>query len=87
MKTKSGRFDIYGNIFVRHRNTFNELNADADLYPVCIPCRFDRVANENVEICGIDLPKGQIVTFLPYAMHHNPLYWQDPETFRPERYH
>ena len=48
--------------------------------------RFDRVAKEAVVIGGKQLEKGQVVNALVYAMHHNPKYWKDPETFKPERY-
>ena len=47
--------------------------------------RFDRVAKEDVVIQGKHLPKGQVVNALAYAVHHDPDYWEDPETFKPER--
>ena len=55
-------------------------------YFLHVDFRFDRVAKEAVVIGGKQLPKAQVVNVLVYAMHHNPKYWKDPETFRPERY-
>ncbi|EGD79816.1 hypothetical protein PTSG_10799 [Salpingoeca rosetta] len=36
--------------------------------------------------CGETLPKGTFVDMNIYMLHHNPTVWNDPETFRPERF-
>jgi cytochrome P450 len=48
-------------------------------------CRSDRQANEDVTINGIHIPKGLIVIFSIYALHHDPEYWTEPGKFKPER--
>jgi len=48
-------------------------------------CRIDRVANKDVTVKGIRIPKGMVVEFQKYALHRDPKYWPEPELFRPER--
>jgi len=45
-----------------------------------------RRAVENDEISGCPIPAGSVVAVSPYAMHHSPRYWADPESFDPERF-
>jgi len=45
----------------------------------------DRVANKDVTVKGIRIPKGMIVEFQIYALQHDPKYWPEPELFIPER--
>lgn len=45
-----------------------------------------RLALEDVTIGGYDIPKGSYVMMSPYGMHHNPRYFEDPETFNPDRW-
>ncbi|KAH8555197.1 cytochrome P450 [Umbelopsis sp. PMI_123] len=45
-----------------------------------------RKNNEDVELAGTFIPKGSSMTAEIYALHHNPAVWNDPETFRPERF-
>ena len=45
-----------------------------------------RVSKEDTEIAGTFIPKGTKTTVDIYHMHHNPIVWNDPETFRPERF-
>jgi cytochrome P450 len=35
---------------------------------------------------GYDVPKGTTVVINYWALHHDPKYWKDPETFDPYRY-
>lgn len=45
-----------------------------------------RIALEDVELGGYTVPKGNTVFISPYAMHHLPQYFTEPETFKPERF-
>jgi cytochrome P450 len=45
-----------------------------------------RTAIEQVEIGGYTLAKGEQAWISPYAMHHNPRYFADPERFDPQRF-
>ncbi|XP_062866976.1 cytochrome P450 3A27-like [Trichomycterus rosablanca] len=54
------------------------------LYPVA--GRTDRICKKTVEINGIKIPKDVIVMVPIYALHRDPEYWTDPDTFNPERF-
>jgi len=45
-----------------------------------------RIAVEDVEIGGYQVPKGTNVTAMIYFAHRDPRYWDDPHIFRPERF-
>ncbi|KAM9454125.1 cytochrome P450 3A27-like [Clarias gariepinus] len=60
------------------------LNESLRLYPVVF--RLERVCKKTVEINGLIIPK-DIAVFVPtYALHRDPEYWPDPETFNPDRF-
>lgn len=46
----------------------------------------DRVALDNDEVCGIKIPAGITVVPYIYGTHHNPEYWDCPESFNPDRF-
>ncbi len=54
------------------------------LYPP-VPV-YERQALEDVEVAGIELPVGSYVAVFPWALHHNPTVWDDPERFDPDRF-
>jgi cytochrome P450 len=54
------------------------------LYPPA--WNFGRQPVENIEIGGYTIRKGSTVFISPYVMHHHPRYFEDPETFDPERF-
>ena len=41
---------------------------------------------EANEIAGYQIPANSIILISAYAIHHHPLYWQNPKTFDPERF-
>lgn len=45
-----------------------------------------RLALADVEIGGYTIPKGSTVFISPYAMHHLPHYFDEPDAFKPERF-
>ncbi|XP_064614553.1 cytochrome P450 4F12-like [Liolophura sinensis] len=48
--------------------------------------QISRVTTRPVTIDGIELPEGSTIEVHIYALHHNPLIWKDPETFKPARF-
>ncbi|XP_060840673.1 probable cytochrome P450 305a1 [Rhopalosiphum padi] len=40
----------------------------------------------NTNLCGYSIPKNTTLLMSLYTVHHNPLKWNDPEVFRPERF-
>ena len=51
---------------------------------VFVPASLLRTALEDV--CGTDIPAGTTLVLPPWAVHRDPKWWDDPETFRPERF-
>jgi len=47
---------------------------------------FDRMAVEDDEIDGFKIKKGDIIMPFSHAIHRDPEYWDDPETFNPDRF-
>ncbi|KAI7853147.1 cytochrome P450 [Circinella umbellata] len=45
-----------------------------------------RVVTEDTDLAGCVLSKGTRVGIDMMALHRNPLIWEDPETFKPERF-
>ncbi|XP_041893487.1 cytochrome P450 3A9-like [Corvus kubaryi] len=60
------------------------VNETLRIYP--LGGRIERVCKKDVEINGVTIPKGVVVTIPPYVMHRDPEYWPNPEEFRPERF-
>jgi cytochrome P450 len=47
---------------------------------------FPRDANADGELGGYRIPANTSILLTPYASHHNPAYWDDPEEFDPDRF-
>jgi cytochrome P450 len=47
---------------------------------------FAREAVTDQELDGFLIPAGTMIFITPYVTHHDPTYWNDPETFDPERF-
>ncbi|WMV18396.1 hypothetical protein MTR67_011781 [Solanum verrucosum] len=47
---------------------------------------FLRTAKQNVELCGYFILKGSLVLIHVWLMAHDPIIWEDPLVFKPERF-
>ena len=48
-------------------------------------CRFDRYANQDFTVRGIQVKKGTIVTASTWVIHKDPEIWENPDDFDPDR--
>uniref|UniRef100_A0A8C3NIV8 Cytochrome P450 3A n=1 Tax=Geospiza parvula TaxID=87175 RepID=A0A8C3NIV8_GEOPR len=60
------------------------VNETLRVYP--LGGRIERTCKKDVEINGVTIPKGVVVTIPPYILHRDPEYWPNPDEFRPERF-
>ncbi|MEF8937340.1 cytochrome P450 [Halobacteriaceae archaeon SHR40] len=45
-----------------------------------------REPTEDVELLGYDIPAGSTIMLPQWAVHRSPTHWEDPDSFRPERW-
>ncbi|KAK8461565.1 hypothetical protein SEVIR_1G058501v4 [Setaria viridis] len=55
------------------------------LHPV-VPLLLPRECRESCKVMGYDVPKGTTVFVNVWAINRDPKYWDNPMTFRPERF-
>ena len=55
------------------------------LYPAVHTLAF-REAQQDDVVCGMKIPKGALVTIMPWLIHRSRKYWESPERFDPERF-
>ncbi|XP_005523070.1 PREDICTED: cytochrome P450 3A9-like [Pseudopodoces humilis] len=60
------------------------VNETLRMYP--LGGRIERTCKKDVEINGVTIPKGVVVTIPPYILHRDPEFWPSPDEFRPERF-
>lgn len=60
------------------------VNESLRLYPPA--WIFERAAIEDDNVDGFLIKKGDIVSFPPWVIHHNPKFWPNPLIFKPERF-
>lgn len=46
----------------------------------------ERRAREDDVIMGCSIPKGSVVLLSPYVTHRHPKFWDEPQSFQPERF-
>ncbi|XP_072045919.1 cytochrome P450 2J5-like [Amphiura filiformis] len=47
---------------------------------------FPHSAARDTKLCGYDVSEGAMIISNLWAIHHDPDFWQDPETFNPDRF-
>ena len=55
------------------------------LYPAVHTLAFRQALNDDV-VCGMRIPKGSVVTIIPWIIHRHRSFWQRPDRFEPERF-
>ncbi|XP_010526705.1 PREDICTED: cytochrome P450 81D11-like [Tarenaya hassleriana] len=55
------------------------------LYPA-VPMLVPHMSSERCKVAGYDMPRGTILLVNAWAIHRDPKLWEDPMTYRPERF-
>ena len=61
------------------------VNETLRLYPPA-PLLLPHAPSEDCTIGGYEIPRGTIVMVNVWAIHRDPKLWEDPESFKPERF-
>ena len=59
------------------------INETLRMYPPAV--RIERAAQEDYEYNGIKIEKGTTLMCSVWALHHDPVYYPEPDKFNPER--
>ncbi|CAK8679945.1 unnamed protein product [Clavelina lepadiformis] len=83
LEVQGAGFGSFDRSKMPYTNAFiHELMRFRTVAPLGVPHKL----SEDSEIYGYVIPKGtQVLTNL-WAVHHDPSYWDDPETFNPDRF-
>ena len=68
-----------------HKMPYLEMCMNESLRMYSIVLRLERYAARDVVVKGIPLPKGSMVGYPIYQIHHSPEIYPEPEKFKPER--
>ncbi|KAH6760234.1 cytochrome P450 [Perilla frutescens var. frutescens] len=63
----------------------NVINESFRLFPAA-PLLVPHEASADCKIGGYDVPRGTILMVNSWAIHRDPMIWDDPESFKPERF-
>jgi cytochrome P450 len=55
------------------------------LYPAVHTLAFRQALEDDI-VCGMRVPKGAVVTIVPWIIHRHRSYWERPDRFEPERF-
>jgi cytochrome P450 len=55
------------------------------LYPPVHTLAFRQAQSEDV-ICGVRIPSGSLITIIPWLLHRHRSYWENADSFDPERF-
>lgn len=80
--------DKHGEISYESIQDMHYLSAVFDetlrMYPAAV--RGDRICSQDYQLGSVFVPKGAVVSFSEYVLHRDPEFWNDPDTFNPERF-